>query len=193
VDKFAGSLIFWVGPSHQNPEKNAGKSEFRIILDEPVLQNPEKLRGNPGFKNFFGPLKIAGNRGKIRILKPVHCGKTAKNFWMSLSFKILRHRGKICISRIFWVPLKIAGNRRKIQISKPVYRRKTVKNLSFKTRSEKFSNWQTLPSSSCFSSHLPPNNLPNSLPHYLVPSIMVLWMMLRIGSIFSPKYMLTTH
>ncbi len=151
----------------------------------------QETAGKSGFQDFLGPLKIAGNRGKIRILKPVHCGKTAKNFWMSLSFKILRHRGKIRISRIFWVPLKITGNRRKIQISKPINRRKTVKNPNFKTHSEKFSNWQTLPSSSSFSSHLPPNNPPNSLPHYLVPSIMVLWMMLRIGWIFLPKYMLT--
>ncbi len=98
VDKFAGSLIFWVGLSLQNPNKNLGKSEFRIILDKPILQNPKKPRGNPHFENFLGPLKTAGNRGKIRILKPVHRGKMAKNFWTSPSFKIPRHRGK----SVFW-------------------------------------------------------------------------------------------
>ncbi len=159
-----GSLIFWVGPSLQNPKKNLGKSEFRIILDKPVLQNPKKPRGNLCFENYFGPLKIAGSRGKIRILKPVHRGKTTKNFWTSSSFKILRHHGKIRVLRIFLVPLKITGNCRKIPILKPVHRGKTAKNLNFKTRSKKFSNWRTLPSSSCFSSHLPPNNKRCSKP-----------------------------
>ncbi len=34
---------------------------------------------------------------------------------------------------------------------------------------------------------------PNSLLHFLVPSIVVLWMMLGIRWIFPPAYMLTTH
>jgi hypothetical protein len=36
-------------------------------------------------------------------------------------------------------------------------------------------------------------SLPNSLPHSLVPLIMVLWMMPGIGLIFLPAYTLTTH
>jgi hypothetical protein len=60
VDKFAGSLIFWVCPTLQNPKKTAGKSEFWKILDEPVLRNPEKPRGKTAFQEFFGSPK---NRG----------------------------------------------------------------------------------------------------------------------------------
>jgi hypothetical protein len=130
VDKFAGSLLFLVGPSLQNPKKTAEKSKFRNFLDEPILQNPKKLRKNPHFKNFWGSPKICGKPQKIQILKPVHRGKTAKNFWMSPSFKIPRHCGKIRVSRIFGSPkncrklqknskfqnLYIAGKPQKIQI-----------------------------------------------------------------------------
>ncbi len=104
ADKFAGSLIFWVGPTLQNPEKTAGKSEFQKFLDEPSLEIPRNHGEKPRFENFLGPLKIAGHRGKIQILSPVHRGKTAKNFWTSPSFKILRHCGKIRVLRFFWVP-----------------------------------------------------------------------------------------
>jgi hypothetical protein len=104
ADRFASSLIFWVGPTLQNPKKTARKSEFRKILDEPVLQNPKKPRGKRRFENFSGPLKIVGHRGKIKILSPVHCRKTAKNFWTSPYFKILRHCEKIRVLRFFWVP-----------------------------------------------------------------------------------------
>ncbi len=104
ADKFSGSLIFWVDPSLQNLKKTAEKSEFQKKLDKPVLQNPEKPRRKPHFKIFWGPLKIAKNHGKIQILKPVHREKTANIFFTGLSFKILRHCGKIHVLRIFWVP-----------------------------------------------------------------------------------------
>ncbi len=67
-------------PNFEPCSLRENREEF---LDEPVLQNPKTLRENPHFENFLGPLKIAGNRGKIKILKPVHCGKTAKKIRIS--------------------------------------------------------------------------------------------------------------
>ena len=84
---FLSNLSFWIlrqnlGPSLQNPENTAEKSEFRKLLDEPVLQNPEKLRKNEksAFREFFGSPKNRREPPKIQILKPVHCGKTTKKF-----------------------------------------------------------------------------------------------------------------
>jgi hypothetical protein len=115
ADKFAGSLIFWVGLSLQNPKKTAEKSEFQFFLDKPVLQIPTNC-GKYTFQEFFGSPKNCGKPQKIHILKPVHRGKTAKNFWTSPSFKIMRHGGKIRLLRLFLGPLKAARNRGKIQI-----------------------------------------------------------------------------
>ncbi len=80
ADKFAGSLFFWVGPSLRNLKKTAEKSEFWKFLDEPVLQNPDKLRKNPHFENFLGPLKIAGNPRKSKFQNLFIAGKPQRIF-----------------------------------------------------------------------------------------------------------------
>jgi hypothetical protein len=48
ADKFAGSLIFGVGPSLQNPEKTAEKSEFQKFWASPSFKIPRNRR------EFFG-------------------------------------------------------------------------------------------------------------------------------------------
>jgi hypothetical protein len=78
------------------------------------------------FREFFGSLKNRGKPRKIQISKPVHCKKTVKNFWTSPSFKILRHRGKIRVSRFLLGPLKIARNHGKIEISEASFFQKNA-------------------------------------------------------------------
>jgi hypothetical protein len=63
-------------PNFKTCSSRKNRKEF---LDKPVLQNSETLQKNPHFEIFLGPLKIAGNRGKIQSSKPVHCRKTVKN------------------------------------------------------------------------------------------------------------------
>jgi hypothetical protein len=142
ANKFAGSLFFGWVQNFKIPRKLRGVHVLKIF----GRARPSKSRetaGKPCFEIFWGPLKIAGHHRKIQILSPVHCGETAKNFWMSPSFKILRHRGKIRILRIFWGPQKLAGNHgkfqnfetctsqencKKIRISKPVPKISNVVN-----------------------------------------------------------------
>jgi hypothetical protein len=157
VDKFAGSLFFLGGSVPSKSQEKCGEVQAPKNFGRARPSKSREAVGKSAFRDFFGPLKIAGNRGKIQILKHVHRRKITKNFWMSPSFKIPRHCGKIRILRFNLVPLKIAGNHGKIQISNPVHRGKTAKNPNFETRFKNYSKWQTLPFSSCFSSHLPPN------------------------------------
>jgi hypothetical protein len=109
VDKFAGSLNFWVGLSLQNPKKTAEKSEFRKILDKPVLQNPEKLQKNLHFKNFWVPLKIAGNHGKSKFWNLFIAGKLQRIFGQAHPSKSRDTAENLCFEN-FLGPLKIAGN-----------------------------------------------------------------------------------
>jgi hypothetical protein len=44
-----------LGSVPSKSEKTAEKSHFQKCLDEPVLQNPEKLLKNPRFENFWVP------------------------------------------------------------------------------------------------------------------------------------------
>jgi hypothetical protein len=62
------SLIFWVGPTLQNPEKTAGKFEFRKNLGKPVLQNPEKTAGKNRFSRIFWvPKKLRVTAGRSKF------------------------------------------------------------------------------------------------------------------------------
>jgi hypothetical protein len=106
ADKFAGSLFFWVGPSLQNPEKTAKKSEFQKKWTSPSFKIPRNCN-KICISRFFWSPKNRRKPQKNQILKPLHCGKTTKNFWTSLSFKIPRHHGK-SVYQDFSCPLKIA-------------------------------------------------------------------------------------
>jgi hypothetical protein len=80
------------------------------------------------FENFLGPQKIAGHRGKIQILSPVHCGKNREEFLDETlrknprfenflgTLKIAGNRGKIQNLET----CRLRENRKKIRISKPV-------------------------------------------------------------------------
>jgi hypothetical protein len=121
VDKFAGSLIFWVGLSLQNPKKTVEKSEFQKFW-QALPSNPKKPWKNPSlFENILVGLPLK------------NCGK----LWKNPNFKIC----------------SLQENRRKIQISKPIPH----------ALPQKFPNWQTLTSSSHFSSHLPQNKCETQL------------------------------
>ncbi len=96
--------FFQVGPTLQNPEKTAGKSEFWKFLDEPILWNPEKPQENCISRFFLVPKKLWDTAGKSRFWALFIAGKNARNFWTSPSFNIPRHYGKIRVLRFFWVP-----------------------------------------------------------------------------------------
>jgi hypothetical protein len=110
-----GSLIFWVGPTHQNPEKTEGKFEFRKTLDEPVLQNPEKPWGKTAFQEFFGNPKNHGTPREDPNFEPCSLQENHEEF---LDEPVLQNPETLRKNprfENFLGPLKIAGNRRKIQ------------------------------------------------------------------------------
>jgi hypothetical protein len=74
ADKFVGSLFFWVDSTLQNPEKTAGKSEFRKFLDEPILRNPKKLRG------YFGSPKNCGTLWEDPNIEPCSSQENREEF-----------------------------------------------------------------------------------------------------------------
>jgi hypothetical protein len=119
---------------------------------------PRKPREKPRFEDFLGPPKFAGLRGKIQISSPVYRGKNHKNLDEPVlqNLEILQKNSSFC--NFFGSPKKSQETVEKSKILKPVCCGKTVKKSEFQNLFQKFPNWQTLPSSSCFSSDLPPNN-----------------------------------
>jgi hypothetical protein len=105
-----------LGSVPSKSRENCGEVRVPKKFGRACPSKSREIEGKSAFQEFFGSPKNRGKPLKIQILKPVHCRKTAKNFWTSPSFKIPRHRGKIRVSRIFLGPLKIARNRGKIQI-----------------------------------------------------------------------------
>jgi hypothetical protein len=55
----------------------SSQENCKEFLDKPVLQNPKTPQKNPYFENFWGPLKIARNHGKIQILEAPFSQKIA--------------------------------------------------------------------------------------------------------------------
>ncbi len=115
MDKVVGSLIFWVGPTLQNPEKTAGKSKFQFFFDEPILRTPEKLRGKTTFWEFFGSPKNRGTPQEDPNFEPCSLQENRKK---NLDKPVLQNpktlRKKLRFEN-FLGPLKIVGNRGKIQ------------------------------------------------------------------------------
>jgi hypothetical protein len=92
-------------------------------LDKPVLQNPKKLQKNPRFKNFLGPLKIAGKHGKSKFQNLFIAGKPRRILDKPV-FQIPETPRKNPHFNIFLGPLKIARNRKRIQISEAPFSQK---------------------------------------------------------------------
>ncbi len=112
----------------------------------------------------MGPQKNVGHRGKIQILSPVHCGKNHKEFLdepVLQNPKTLRKNPRF---ENFLGPQKIAGNHGKIRNFKTCTSREKHKKIRILEPVPKISQLVTLPSSSRFSSHLPPNNKRCSKP-----------------------------
>jgi hypothetical protein len=113
-----------LGSVRSKSQENCGVVQVPNFFGRARPSKTREIAEKSVFQEFFGSPKNHGKPRKIQIWKPVHRGKTAKIFWTSPSFKILRHRGKIRVSRIFLGPLKNARNRGKIQISEAPFSQK---------------------------------------------------------------------
>jgi hypothetical protein len=81
----------------------------------PSFKIPRNRGEKLHFKNFSGPQKIVGHRGKIQMLSPVHHKKKRKEFLDKPVLQNLKTLQKNPCFEIFLGPLKIARNRLKIQ------------------------------------------------------------------------------
>jgi hypothetical protein len=75
-----GAMDVRVGPTLQNPKKTAGKSKFWKILDDPVLQNSKKPRGETAIRDFLGSHKKCGTQREYPNFEPCSLQENRKEF-----------------------------------------------------------------------------------------------------------------
>jgi hypothetical protein len=111
------------GSAPSKSQENCREVQVPKVFGQARPSNPKKLRNNPRFQNFLGPLKIARNHRKSKFQNLFIAGKLPRFFGRARPSKSQDTMEKSAF-REFLGPLKIARNRGKNQISEAPFSQK---------------------------------------------------------------------